>query len=399
METHGQSILLDYGIAPDKPPEYPLEAPPIDQAILTHAHLDHSGMIPALRRMGVESVMATPVTAEVSTLMHQDSLKIARIEGYPEPFSDPDIRATERSWDHVDFRHPRRVADSDLEVRFHSAGHIPGAAQVELRGKRRMVFTGDLYTRPQRLVGAGKPVRCDILCMETTYAGREHPDRTETERRFIDFVDDNSRAGGTTVAAVFAVGRAQEIAMVLADQGFNVWMDGMARRVSQIYRRHPQFLADAGRYERAIGDIKYVRGQRGRSIAMKEADVIITTSGMLEGGPILYYADKIRNDRNSGIALTGYQVRGTNGRRLMDEGHLDMDPHDPGHQIKEIHCRVEHFDFSAHAGHQDMVEFAKATGADDVVLFHGDNREALVEDLSANHARVHLPEMGETFHL
>ncbi len=396
VNTEGNRFLFDYGIAPDKPPEYPIPAPEVDQAFLTHAHLDHSGMVPWLAARMETTILTTPPTAEVSTLMHHDSLKIARQDGFPEPYSDADIDDTEDRWDFMDFQHPRHIGG--MEVRFHSAGHIPGAAQVQLTGdSSSMVFTGDLYTRPQRLVGPGKPVPCDVLCMETTYAGREHPERADTEREFLDYVDECNGHGSPVIAAAFAVGRAQELAMVLAGQGLNVWMDGMARKVSKIYGRNPEFLADPTAYQRAMADVKHVFSHRGRSVALREADVIITTSGMLEGGPILYYADHIRNDKNAGIALTGYQVKGTNGRRLMDEGKLDMDPNRaPGKNVRDINCQVRHFDFSAHAGHADMVDFARKTGAKDIVLFHGDNREALVPELS-DFATVHTPMMGEEF--
>lgn len=387
-------FLFDYGIAPDKPPLYPIESPNIDQTFLTHAHLDHSGMVPWLTRYEA-TVMTTGPTAEVSTLMHKDSLKIARMEGFPEPYQDEDIDATQDLYDIVDHKHPRWVGGT--EVKFHSAGHIPGASQVQLKGDTgTMVFTGDLYTRPQRLVGAGKPQKCDVLCMETTYAGREHPDRRDTEREYLDYVDDVTKAGGTLLTAVFAVGRAQEVAMVLADQGYNVWLDGMGRQVSRIFSQYPEYLADAAKFERAMGQVKFIRNHRGRSVALREADVILTTSGMMDGGPILYYLDRLRNDAKSGVALTGYQVRGTNGRRLLDEGVVDFDTRDPGKKVHKVHTQVQHFDFSAHAGHQDLVDFARSTGADDIVLFHGDNREELAPDLS-DFATVHMPNRGEDF--
>ncbi len=395
-EVDNLRFLFDYGIAPDKPPLYPIESPNIDQVFLTHAHLDHSGMVPWLTRYEA-TVMTTGPTAEVSTLMHKDSLKIARLEGFPEPYQDEDISATEDLYDIVDFKHPRFVGG--VKAQFHSAGHIPGAAQVQLdTDNGTMVFTGDLYTRPQRLVGAGKPQSCDILCMETTYAGREHPPREQTEKEYLEFADDVTGRGGRLITPVFAVGRAQEIAMLLADQGYNVWLDGMGRQVSRIFSQYPEYLADASKYERAMGQVKFIRNHRGRSVALKEADIILTTSGMMDGGPVLYYLDRLRNDAKNGIALTGYQVRGTNGRRLLDEGVIDFDTRDPGKRVHKVHCETRHFDFSAHAGHQDLVDFARKTGADDIVLFHGDNRQDLVPDLS-DFANVHTPNRGEEFRL
>jgi putative mRNA 3-end processing factor len=397
LETESQRMLFDYGIAPDKPPLYPIEAPSIDQMFLTHAHMDHSGMVPWLHGRHDGTILTTKPTAEVSALMQRDSLKIAKAEGFPEPFEERDIVGTEGMYRFVRFGQPVQVGD--VQATLESAGHIPGAAQVHVEGgSADFVFTGDLYTRPQRLVGAGEPVSCDVLAMETTYAGREHIPREQTEEDFIGFVEDRVDAGGMVLAAAFAVGRAQELAMVLADQGFNVWMDGMARRVSTIFRHNRAFLRDADEYDDALRQVKYVRGHPTRDEALVEADVIITTSGMLEGGPVLYYLSQLRDDRRAGLALTGYQVGGTNGRRLVDSGEINLDMRAPGADIAALKMKVEQFDFSAHAGHKDMVDFARATGAGDIILFHGDRREALAADLR-DFADVHMPMRGEEFRI
>ncbi|MFO1533237.1 MAG: MBL fold metallo-hydrolase [Thermoplasmatota archaeon] len=395
LDAEGSRFLFDYGMEPDKPPLYPLEAPPVDRVFLTHAHLDHSGMIPWVAARNDASILATPPTSEVATLMHRDSLKIARLEGFPEPYGDADIEAARGLYHAMDFHHPQPMGK--FTMRFHSAGHIPGASQMELTGPNgTLVFTGDLYTKAQRLVMPAKQTKADVLFMESTYAGREHPPRDQVEKDFRGFCHDVSERGGVTIAAAFAVGRAQEIAMVLAGEGLDVWLDGMGRDVARIYAQHPTYLNDFRAYERALGGVKFIRNHRGRSVALQEADVIITTGGMLDGGPVLYYLDHLRNDTKSGIALTGYQVHGTNGWRLREQGVLDFDTREPGKSIHKVNCEVRHFDFSAHAGHADLVKFARGTGAKDVVLFHGDQREALVGDLS-DFATVHLPVRGEHF--
>lgn len=395
MEGEGARFLFDYGMEPDKPPLYPLEAPPIDRVFLTHAHLDHSGMLPWLAARYDASIHLTPPSAEVATLLHRDSLKIARSEGYPEPFNDENIGATQGLYDFMDFQYPRALGK--FSARLHTAGHIPGASQVELKSDNlKMIFTGDLYTRDQRLVYAAKQTTCDVLFMESTYAGREHPEREDVEKEFIDFAHDVRARGGILLVASFAVGRAQELAMVLQGKGFRVWMDGMARTVAKIYTQHPTYLTNPSLYQRAIGEVKDVRNHRGRSVALDEADVIISTGGMLDGGPILFYLDHVRNDPKSALALTGYQAHGTNGRRLLAEGIIDFDTREPGKKVHKVNCEVKQFDFSAHAGHKDLVQFAKNTGAEEIVLFHGDNREAMVGDLS-DFATVHLPMRGEHF--
>jgi putative mRNA 3-end processing factor len=106
---------------------------------------------------------------------------------------------------------------------------------------------------------------------------------------------------------------------------------------------------------------------------------------MLDGGPVLEYIRQLKDDPRNAILLTGYQVEGTNGRMLMDTGSIDLNG-----EIEKISCEVQHFDFSAHAGHDELLEFAEKTGAEEVVLVHGDNRDELASDM-ASFAKVHMP--------
>lgn len=397
LDWGGNRFLFDYGLEPDRPPQYPLPAPAIDRVFLTHAHLDHSGMLPWIAARNDAAMHMTPVSGKVATLMHRDSLKIARSENFPEPYSDRDIDATMGLYDFWGFDEPHQLGG--VEASLACAGHIPGAAQVMVeRDGLRLGFTGDLYVQDQRLVRGADPVKCDVLFMESTYAGKEQPARATVEAEFLAYADEVVARGGILIVPSFAVGRAQELAMVLADKGFNVWMDGMSRAVTQIYLDHPEYLRDARAFKHAIGQIKMVRNHRGRDVALSEAHVILTTGGMLDGGPVLYYLNRLRNDPKAGVAITGYQVEGTNGQRLRDEGVLDFDNRDPGKEVHKVHCEVRSFNFSAHAGHSELVAHAKRSGAKDVVLFHGDHRERLVDDLS-KFATVHLPMKGSEFTL
>jgi putative mRNA 3-end processing factor len=121
-------------------------------------------------------------------------------------------------------------------------------------------------------------------------------------------------------------------------------------------------------------------------------EVIVTTSGMLDGGPVLRYLERIREDPKSAILLTGYQVEGTNGRRLMDEGTIDL----YGVAV-DIRCEWQKFDFSAHAGHDELVRFVEACDPQRVVLMHGDNRQLLADALEGR--EVLLPQEGKWYAL
>ncbi len=371
---HGPAALLfDYGMLPAKPPLYPMEAPPVDAAFISHAHLDHSGMIPWLTRHHAVDVYATPPTLDVADLLLADSLKVADAEGFQTPFTAQDLEDAPRYFQAIDF--DETVEVGDLEVTLHSAGHIPGATMFEVNGPETVVFTGDVQTLSTDLVVGAKPVKCDTLVIESTYAGRQHPDRLKTEYEFLNFVESIVRIGGLAVVPAFAVGRTQEVLMTLARKRFDTFLGGMGKSVNSIYVDHPGYVRSTKKLRQAMNRTRIVQSARGAEKALG-AEVVVTTSGMLDGGPVLRYLDAICDDPNSAVLLTGYQVPGTNGRRLLDEGVIELN----GSLVKP-RFQLRMFDFSAHAGHDELVAFIEASDPERVVLMHGDNRQALADAL------------------
>jgi putative mRNA 3-end processing factor len=387
LETGELCILFEYGMSPGKPPTYPLPPPPIDLTLLTHAHLDHSGMLPWLCSREEPTILATEVTHKISNVLHKDSIKIAKMDGYAAPYDSEDIKACDHCFMSVSPNEKRRLGETD-EVRFHSAGHIPGALMFELRGSKTILFTGDLNVIDTRLVKGVKPVQCDILFIEGTYSGREHPKREELEKEFLDKVDEVVGRGGIAVVPAFAVARSQELALVLAHSGYDVWYDGMGMKVSKIVLKYPRYLRSVDSLKKALNKVNFVHSDHGRKLAV-QSEVILTSSGMMDGGPVLSYMNKLKNDPKSAVLLTGYQVEGSNGRLLLEKGKLDF------YGVAEnVACEVQYFDFSAHAGHSELVEFAKACNPDKIVLFHSDDRMPLVESLQ-DHAEICTPHDGE----
>jgi putative mRNA 3-end processing factor len=151
-------------------------------------------------------------------------------------------------------------------------------------------------------------------------------------------------------------------------------------------------LRSEPKLRKEVSKIKTVHSPRGRKQALK-GEVILTTSGMLDGGPVLWYIDKLSADPRSSVLLTGYQIPGTNGRQLLDKGTINL------YGVNQrVECRVHYFDFSAHADHNQLVEFARECSPEKIVLFHSEDREKLADDLK-EFARVYTPKNGETFTL
>ena len=385
-------LLLDYGLAPTHPPRYPSEAPQVKDAVITHSHVDHLGMAPWLCSNHRTLLHGTALTAQISEMMWYDCHKVSSIEGYPLAWDKRDIDTALDAWRIHDFNESWDQDDWKLTLR--KAGHIPGAAMLDLETpQRRVLISGDFDTRDSPLTTGATPQKTDTLFVEGTYGGREHPNLDEEIQRFVEHVQRVVDRGGTVLIPAFANGRTQDVVMRLHKYlpHLNVHVDGMGKRIAKMQMNHPETLRDPAALRAAWSWCKRVSSKSDRKRAL-EADVIVSTSGMLQGGPSIWYLNRLRHDPKNAILFTGYQAKATGGRQLQSEGTLKIFGKDT-----EIPLEWETYSFSTHAGHKEIVDFAAACEAEEVIIYHTDPvhaRPPLAAALEKNGHIVHNPVNG-----
>ncbi len=387
IEEKGKRVLIDYGVIPEKPPLYPLPPEKVDSIFVTHSHLDHIGALPIFYQDFNPNIFATDMTANSMRPMLRDSIKVMNLEGYPVRFTQDDIEKLYGNMTTV--KYGETIEKDGFRITPQSAGHIPGSTMWRFENSSSIMVTGDLYTSDSLLLKGAEAQKCDTLIVESTYAGKNHVDREAVRKSLRESIKEVIEGGGKVILPSFAMGRTQELVMSVYDLPYNIATDGMGNLISNIYMHTPGYLRSDKGFRKALANINEIKGRNMRETAL-DNDIIISTSGMLDGGPALGYIEKLLDDKKSAIFMTGYQVEGTNGRQLMETGTLNI----AGAQVRPK-MKVEFFDMSAHAGHDDLVTFIKQCNPDRIIFCHGEQREKMLEDLS--NYEIILPMNGEEF--
>jgi putative mRNA 3-end processing factor len=383
------ALLLDYGIATGNPPAFPLDCDP-EAVVVSHGHLDHVGNVPALLA-GRErpDVHCTPPTYDLGMALARDTLRLHG--GTPQcPFTAEEVRRLTAAATTHGYRESFRAAGH--EVTLFDAGHIPGSAHVLVDdGGTCLLYTGDFNDRDQRLV-SGTTARpdADVVVTESTYAETRHDQRRAIESALVDRVQTTLRQGGTALLPAFAIGRTQEVLLICEANGITPFVDGMGVRVTGTLRDHPDYLRDGEALRRAWSNARVVDGpgQRDRIAAANEA--IVTTAGMLAGGPVVTYLNELRTDPVHTVALTGYQVAGTPGRQLLDTGRCELDG-----VVRPVAPSVGLFDLSAHADADGLRAFLDPYRDATVLTVHGDATGRFAEDLREDGYDARAPTRGD----
>ncbi|MBM3229474.1 MBL fold metallo-hydrolase [Candidatus Parvarchaeota archaeon] len=381
-------IMLDHGLKLFANTQQEVKPLPyegkLDFAIISHGHMDHVGNVPALFGKHKINLIATPPTKSLCEILWEDSLKLSQ------NFSQKQMHAAMKSFVLVPYK--KQVLAGRTTFSFHDAGHITGSAitALEYEGKK-IIYSGDINGTETRMnIATQFEQQGDVLIMESTYAKRDHPDRKELEKRLKAEIKKTVDAGGNALLPAFAIGRTQELGCILHDlaHDIDIFVDGMGKLTALSLLEHPEYVRDFEAFQASLTRIRFVNSRQEREKALMRPSVVISTAGMLQGGPAMHYLLNLNPD--SKVFMTGYSVDGTNGYSLLNSGEVTIDER----KVK-IDLPVEYLDFSAHAGRSELLGFVKRINPGKVICNHGDSCEEFAAELKEMGFDALAPQNGE----
>jgi len=439
LSTTESKILIDCGINPGA--ANPMDSFPrldwtnitlddLDAVVIGHAHLDHTGFLPVLCKYGYKGpIYCTEPTLPMMNLIQLDAIKVASAQGRTPMYSDRDVKCIMKQAITLSYGTVTDISP-DVKLVFANAGHILGSALCHFHignGAHNFVYSGDIKYGKSILFEAASwnfP-RVETLLIESTYGAKEdiQPSRQEVESSFINAVNNTLADGGKVLIPIPAVGRAQEIMMVIDHYMKSgemveapVFTEGMITEASAIHEAHPEYLARELKQKILETDdnpfdseyFTNVEHPDGREEALREGSpcIILATSGMLEGGPVLDYFKNIAPDKINKILFVSYQVNGTLGRRVLDGARqIHLLGREGKIEVVSINAGVEKLDgFSGHSDYNQLMSFVQKLRPKlrRVLVNHGERRKS--ENLAMNIRRIyrvptHYPQIQEAIKL
>jgi KH/beta-lactamase-domain protein len=438
VQTRESQVLLDCGINPGS--RNPLEAFPrldapefsidrLDAVVITHSHLDHCGFVPFLFKYGYDGpVYCSAPTSTLMTLLQLDYLDVMSKQGVIPPYDQKDVRETVLHTLPLRYGAVTDIAP-DVRLTLHNAGHILGSSIIHLHigeGVHNIVYTGDYkYGRTMLLESAvTKFPRAETIITESTYGatGDVMPSRIEAEETFSSVVNEALGRGGKVLIPVPAVGRAQEIMLIIDGymkrgliEEAPVFVEGMISEATAIHTAYPEYLAKEVRnsiLHKGVNPFKsdyftIVEHPSAREeIVDGKPSVVIATSGMLEGGPVIDYFKRLAPDKRNKMIFVSYQINGTLGSRVQKGlAEAPMINSEGKIEIAKINMEVDSIEgFSGHSDRRQILSYLRRVSPkpERIIVCHGERGKCLsvAKTLQRKYrVKTWAPEVLETIRL
>jgi len=438
LQTRESSVLIDCGINPgsNRPFEsFPrfdnpaFEVDSLDAVVISHAHLDHCGLVPLLYKYGYDGpVYCSAPTSNLMTLLQLDYLDVANKQGVIPHYDQKDVRECVLHTIPLRYGVVTDIAP-DIRLTLHNAGHILGSSMAHLHigeGLHNVVYTGDYkYSRTMLLEAAATEFpRVETVITESTYGGLDDvmPSRIEAEERLTSIVNDTLDRKGKVLIPVPAVGRAQEIMLIIdgyMKRGLMreapVFIEGMISEATAIHTAFPEYLGREVRNSILHDGVNPFQSDYftivehpsvRQDIIDGEPCIVMATSGMLEGGPVIEYFKSLAEDGKNSIIFVSYQIEGTMGRRVQKGLHeVTMVTAEGKLDVVGVNLRVESIEgFSGHSDRRQIISYITnlKPNPEKVIVCHGERVKCLsVAGFVQKRFGIHAvaPAVLETFRL
>ncbi len=377
VETQKGRVLLDCGMTPDTGEIPKIDNRAIDAVIVSHAHLDHCGAIPFYK---FKKVYCTHPTADLMFITWRDTLNLTKA------YKEEDIQQAMESIECLNYYEERQITEN-IKFKFYNAGHILGSASIYLEADvKKILYTGDINEGISRtLLPADTDIdEIDVLIIESTYGSPLDikPARKTLEKQLIDEIAETIENGGKVIIPVFAIGRAQEILLIINNymrsgklKEVPIYTDGSLIHATAVYMSYINWLNPKikNMVENRINPFGEIKKADERLVFNKEPCIVVSTSGMVQGGPVLKYLKLLKDPKNK-LILTGYQAEGTLGREL-EEGAKEIQPFK--NKIP-INGKVVKIEFSAHGDYNSLVRYIKKIPKPEkAIVMHGERYQSL----------------------
>ena len=408
LTTRQSKILIDCGLDPgsDNTPYFAIpEVQPlsdIDAVVITHAHLDHCGTLPALFKYGYKGpVYCTPPTRDLMALLQLDNIKLGFGENKKTPYEASHVRQEILHTIPLRYNETTDIAP-DVRLTFHNAGHILGSAIAHFHigeGLHNVAFSGDTKYEKTWLFNpaTNRFPRLETLVIESTYGGSKdmQPSRADASEEMGQLLQSATEHGGKVLIPVFAVGRSQEVMLVIEElmrtkriPQCPVYLDGMIWEATAIHTAYPEYLNSQLRtqiFQQNENPFLSPIFKRVETAAMREEIchspdpcIVLATSGMMSGGPVMEYFREWADDPNNWLLFVGYQSEGSIGRSIQ-RGRSEISMNMRGQTIN-LNIKMQRQTVDGFSGHSDRKQLMKYISTleprpDRIIIGHGEDRK------------------------